>query len=276
MSDTHTTAHIPDEAVQAIPERIYAKTHGASADVISGQRGLIGGWNEHKRDGQIEYVRADVATAHLSAPCAVEAAVLDDESLQAQISEIGNQIHNLSCEYQSNEPLSERLRDLRGKLWDISKRTAKPVDVAAVREQALEEAAKIADVGMLVPPDGGSPTKGEIDVALSIAAAIRALLTAETTETLTCAKSQTERSNAEPAQAEQWQDMKSAPLNGRSVIVFDSFLGSKDGRGQVIARFDKEHGWHVAASVVGGIYIKLTNPIKWMPLPAAPSTEAGK
>ena len=41
------------------PERIWAKVHGASTDVISGKRGMIGGWNEHKRDGQVEYVRAD-------------------------------------------------------------------------------------------------------------------------------------------------------------------------------------------------------------------------
>lgn len=42
------------------PDRIWAKVHGASTDVISGQRGLIGGWNEHCRDGQVEYVRADL------------------------------------------------------------------------------------------------------------------------------------------------------------------------------------------------------------------------
>ncbi|WGG61825.1 hypothetical protein [Brucella intermedia] len=52
---------VPEEAVKAMPERIYAKVHGASTDVISGQRGLIGGWNEHQRDGQAEYVRADLA-----------------------------------------------------------------------------------------------------------------------------------------------------------------------------------------------------------------------
>ena len=44
------------------PERIWAKTHGASTDVISGQRGLIGGWNENRRDGQEEYLRLDGET----------------------------------------------------------------------------------------------------------------------------------------------------------------------------------------------------------------------
>ena len=56
---------IPPEALRADPQpvRIWAKTHGASTDVISGQRGLLGGWNEHRRDGQVEYVRADLYEA---------------------------------------------------------------------------------------------------------------------------------------------------------------------------------------------------------------------
>lgn len=105
--------------------------------------------------------------------------VLDDASIQAKVSEIGNQIHNLGCEYQNNEDLSDRLKEIRDQLWDISKNCTKLVDVAAVRKQAFEEAAKIADNGMLVPPDGGSPACEEIEVALRIAAAIRALSPAE-------------------------------------------------------------------------------------------------
>lgn len=61
----------------------------------------------------------------------------------------------------------------------LSQIVTKPVDVAAVRKQAFEEAARIADYGMMVPPDGGSPTCEEIAVALRIAAAIRALSPAE-------------------------------------------------------------------------------------------------
>ncbi|MGN7964411.1 hypothetical protein, partial [Brucella sp. 22210] len=77
------------------------------------------------------------------------------------------------------------------------------------------------------------------------------------------------------AQGEGWLAMThpDLPLNGASVVMFDSFIPGKDGFGQVIARFDKAHGWHVSASVVGGVYIKLTNPIKWRPLPTPPSGE---
>lgn len=41
------------------PRIIYARTHGASTDPISGKRGLIGGWNEHPRAGLVAYIRAD-------------------------------------------------------------------------------------------------------------------------------------------------------------------------------------------------------------------------
>lgn len=61
---------LPEEAVKAMPERIFAKVHGASTDLISGQRGLIGGWNEHKRDGQIEYVRSDLIATYQAAALA--------------------------------------------------------------------------------------------------------------------------------------------------------------------------------------------------------------
>lgn len=42
------------------------------------------------------------------------------------------------------------------------------------RNQALEEAARIAANACLVPPDGGEPTEGEAAVANAAAAAIRA------------------------------------------------------------------------------------------------------
>lgn len=41
-------------------------------------------------------------------------------------------------------------------------------------DEAMERAAKVADTGHLVPPDGGSPSEAEHAVAKHIAAAIRA------------------------------------------------------------------------------------------------------
>lgn len=42
-----------------------------------------------------------------------------------------------------------------------------------IRDAALEEAAKIAENGCLVPPDGGSPTEDEREMCEGIASAIR-------------------------------------------------------------------------------------------------------
>jgi hypothetical protein len=44
-----------------------------------------------------------------------------------------------------------------------------------IRRAALEEAARVARNGCLVPPDGGSPTEAEADMCDRIAATIRAL-----------------------------------------------------------------------------------------------------
>ena len=44
-----------------------------------------------------------------------------------------------------------------------------------IRREALEEAARIAERGCLVPPDGGSPTEAEREMCEAIAASIRAL-----------------------------------------------------------------------------------------------------
>jgi Lar family restriction alleviation protein len=43
------------------------------------------------------------------------------------------------------------------------------------RQSILEEAAKVAERGCLVPPDGGSPTEAEREMCEAIAAAIRSL-----------------------------------------------------------------------------------------------------
>lgn len=45
------------------PERIWAKIHGASTDVMSGQRGLLGAWHECQREGHASYIRADLVEA---------------------------------------------------------------------------------------------------------------------------------------------------------------------------------------------------------------------
>jgi len=126
------TPAIPDEAVQAMPERIYAKTHGASTDVISGQRGLIGGWNEHKRDGQTEFVRADLAAPFLQGVKQEPIGYLfqHEETGLTQVVEV----QQVEWGFEKNNPRWKK----------ISPVYSAPVSSPSPRAQALEEAAKIA------------------------------------------------------------------------------------------------------------------------------------
>ncbi len=81
----------------------------------------------------------------------------------------------------------------------------------------------------------------------------------------------------------EWQPIDTAPKDGRSVIVFDYYetdgtrlpdgrlkQTGRDGLATVVARYTEMHGWHVSSSVIGGAYIGLRNPKRWMPLPAPP------
>lgn len=49
-------------------------------------------------------------------------ALVDDDSLSRQIEDLGNQIHNLGCEHQNDEELSERLQELRTTAWELARR----------------------------------------------------------------------------------------------------------------------------------------------------------
>ena len=69
----------------------------------------------------------------------------------------------------------ERFGTAQEMIAEIRKLRTLLADHKEIRNAALEEAAGIADKGMLVPPDGGSPTEDEIRVATAIANAIRSL-----------------------------------------------------------------------------------------------------
>ena len=66
---------------------------------------------------------AALAAAPQPAPVGpLREALLDDDSLSAQIGDLGNQIHNLGCTYQNEEDLSERLEELRSTAWKLARR----------------------------------------------------------------------------------------------------------------------------------------------------------
>ena len=63
-------------------------------------------------DNAVVYVPEDVE---------MQPTVLDETSPRAAIGEIGNQIHNLACEFQHNEDLAEKLERLACELWRVAR-----------------------------------------------------------------------------------------------------------------------------------------------------------
>ena len=118
---------------------------------------------------------------------------------------------------------------------------AKPVDVAAVRRQAFEEAAKAAETVW--------PNIGALDIGHGsrIAAAIRAL-------------------SAEPAQGEQWHDIATPPKDGTDVLLKRTM-----GRPEIVGGYF-DGAWRSFDQPDKAI----TDVTHWMPLPAAPSSEVGR
>jgi hypothetical protein len=70
---------------------------------------------------QVDKLQARVAELEAASAVVAEPKLISDDCLAARIGEIGNQAHNLGCDYQNNEDLSERLGQIAVDLWDLSK-----------------------------------------------------------------------------------------------------------------------------------------------------------
>ncbi|WP_376711093.1 DUF551 domain-containing protein [Pseudochrobactrum lubricantis] len=318
MSATHTTAFIPDEAVQAFKQEFHENSPKRSYD---------------------ENIKASLAAAlpHLSAPCAVEVKKLDWSETSYGTPEVFTEVgvyriehaHDggwslrrnnkaiadddgrrnfadqqkakaaaqadferriLSCvvtkpvdaptkeERHANTArnliINQTSTDLEqiiyghdpeqsildNDVWDRLDKMAceiealtKPVDVAAVREECAEVVENavlsyhVADCAGLA--DWKAFEKGQESGLKFGAAAIRAL------------------THAEPAQGEQWRDIKSAPVSNGS----QTFLTYITGHGSSVCY--KTPSGHICSNSTGKIIHRATH---WMPLPAAPTPEAGK
>ena len=89
-----------------------------------------------------------VAEAKLNEP-----EILDDTSLRALVGEIGNQIHNIGCEYQGNEGLSERLGVLASECWAVAQQLSPEPAPDHSEWNAAIEAAKDTIKAMRGPID---------------------------------------------------------------------------------------------------------------------------
>ena len=74
-------------------------------------------------------------------------ALLDETSIRAKIGEIGNQIHNLACEHQNDDALSEHLGELRSQLWALATFTP-PAAQVTVNPEAVKALASYQQADM--------------------------------------------------------------------------------------------------------------------------------
>ena len=107
--------------------------------------------NEHRNAGKHEKAAtnqryAGLCASALASSPAAEAEPLDDDSLKSMIGELGNQIHNLGCEYQGDEILSTRLEELRSEAWRLASPAPVSPTPASVAGEALDwlKVAKLA------------------------------------------------------------------------------------------------------------------------------------
>jgi len=82
----------------------------------------------------------DDAVAYVPESLEAPTAVLDETSPRAAIGEIGNQMHNLACEFQSNEDLAERLGGFACEL----RRVAQSASSEPIPTMTPQEAAKVS------------------------------------------------------------------------------------------------------------------------------------
>jgi len=48
---------------------------------------------------------------------------MEDECPAARIGSLGNQVHNLGCEYQNDEEISDELGKIASALWELARKS---------------------------------------------------------------------------------------------------------------------------------------------------------
>ena len=281
MTDTHTTAHIPDEAVQAMPERVFL--------------GYANDDNEHavwteSDEGGTEYIRADISATHLSASCSVEVRKLTWVDDVAEVENLGLRYLIELSEEETNvawyalEEYSNS--EISGSNWNkeqaeaaaqadfqrriLSNVVTKPVDVAAVREKELEInfMQRVWANLYFDEHDAGYTFQQTLNDVVDWLTLRNALPDAKAIKPSAIRA----LSPAEPARAEQWQPIETAPKDGTKIDLWCSHVL----HGAVRA---PDARYHINNWVIGDLEERLNPdwiPTHWMPLPAAPTSEAGK
>ena len=125
MTNTETvnTERLGDTALHVL--QLIADGYEAQSDGM-GQFVRVENPDYRPDNGHDPYIVLDVKALASRTQSPAEWEVIEDSSLQAQIGEIGNQVHNLGTERQADEDLSSRLAHLASRLWEISRAVSIP------------------------------------------------------------------------------------------------------------------------------------------------------
>ena len=74
-----------------------------------------------------------------------ESGPMDDNCPAARIGELGNQVHNLGCDYQNDEDLSDELGQVAVTLWDLAEKVASLDQAQREREDVISSASAVVD-----------------------------------------------------------------------------------------------------------------------------------
>lgn len=99
-----------------------------------------------------------LVTLNAAAPAPVSLEPIADDSLQALLGGIGNELHNLGCEHQNDEALRHRLGELSSRLWTIAATPAPVSHLVGVLppvvdgQMEIEPDVTAADLGVNAEP----------------------------------------------------------------------------------------------------------------------------
>lgn len=69
-----------------------------------------------------------------------------EESIVDRIGELGNQVHNLGCNWQNDEDISEELGKISVQLWELQKQAHIRTQAEREREELVREAAHVIEM----------------------------------------------------------------------------------------------------------------------------------
>lgn len=125
-------AELAQERERAVSARAGGEPEGVRSLLVECERALCCPDPAQRQVTASKVLR--VLTAAPTAPAA-KPEPIDDESPKRRIGELGNMLHNLSCELQDNHELADRVSTLACEAWDLGKELSPTAPAAKVPDE---------------------------------------------------------------------------------------------------------------------------------------------